>query len=156
LRGTRGGCARLTTFRLAHPQTVKSSQARWSMRWGLTTVLGSRPGDSFRWATSAASSAARRPRVRGVVRRAITWSVLGGCWGGLAYQRVVLGVFAVAPSRVVAVRPAGHFPAVYGEPTHMDGLRGRLLLRPGLDASLGEELGVQRVADGPIDLPHVS
>ena len=43
LRGTRGGCASLTTFRFAQPQAVNSSQARCSMRWVLTTVLGSRP-----------------------------------------------------------------------------------------------------------------
>ena len=39
----------------------------------------------------------------------------------LAYQRVILGVLTVTPQGVIAVRPAGHFPAVSGKPTHVDG-----------------------------------
>src|SRR6185437_10889474 len=30
----------------------------------------------------------------------------------LVYQRVILGVLVMAPKGVIAVRPAGHFPAV--------------------------------------------
>ena len=60
----------------------------------------------------------------------------------LAYQRIILGVLTVASTGVVAVGPAGHFPAVSGEPTHVDGLSARRLPGPGLDPPLCEELGV--------------
>jgi hypothetical protein len=73
----------------------------------------------------------------------------------LTYQRVILGVLAVAPQRVVAVRPTRHFLTILGEPAHVNGLRSWPLRRPGLDASLGEQLGVQRIADGPVDFSHV-
>ena len=73
----------------------------------------------------------------------------------LTYQRVIFGVLAVAPQRVVAVWPTRHFLAILGEPTHVNGMRSRPLRRPGLDASLGEQLGVQRIADSPVDVPHV-
>ena len=74
----------------------------------------------------------------------------------LAYRRVVFGVRAVTPHGVIPVRPARHRPAVRREPPRVNGLCGRPLPRPGLDSALGEQLGVQRVTNGPVDLLHVA
>ena len=70
----------------------------------------------------------------------------------LAYRRIVLGVGVEAPHGVIAVRAARQRPAVWPEPPRVHSSRGWPLLRPGLDPALGEQLGVQRVADGAVDL----
>ena len=107
-----------------------------------TTVLGSRPGRQLPLC-----------RLGGVLGRAPTELLR---LDRLAYRRIVFGVRAVAPHGVIAVRPARQRPAIRREPPRVNSLRARPLLRLGLDPALGEQLGVQRVTDGAVDLLHVT
>lgn len=133
------------TFRFAHPQTAKSSQARWSMRCVFTTVLGSRPGDSFRCVASLVSSAARWPSFLDLVGLNRRHGISGS-----SYQRAICAVLAIAPHRVVPVGSTRYFPATWCEPMLVNSLRARPLLRLGPDASLREEFRVERVAYGDV------
>jgi hypothetical protein len=90
-------------------------------------------------------------------RRQLPLGRLGGIFGRAlaellrldraAYRRVALGVRAEAPHGVIAVGPTRQRFASRPEPPRVNHRHCRPLLGLGLDPALGEQLGVQRIAD---------
>jgi hypothetical protein len=74
----------------------------------------------------------------------------------MAYRRIVLGMSAETPYRVIAVGAARQRLPAGTEPPRVDSPRSWLLLRSGLDPALGEQLGVQRVTYRSVDLLDIA